>query len=115
MRRRVKLLFICRQNRTRSRTAERLLKGVPGYAAKSAGIDAGSRTRVSEKLIAWADVVFVMQAWHFLYLEENFPEALKRKRVVCLHIPDEYQYMAPELVYLLKRALAQHLHLPESV
>ncbi len=90
-----------------------MLKGVPGYAVKSAGIERGSKTQVNNKLIAWADLVFVMQTWHWLFLEEKFPKALKQKQVVCLHIPDEYSYMEPELVHRLKRALAQHIELPE--
>lgn len=108
-----KLLFICSQNRMRSPTAEQMLQGVPGYAVKSAGIDPSSRTEVNKDLIAWADLVFVMERWHRLILEENFPKALKRKQVICLHIPDEYRYMEPELIHKLQAALAQHIELPK--
>lgn len=110
----MKLLFVCRQNRMRSRTAERMLKGLPGYSVKSAGIEPTSRTQVNKKLITWADLIFVMQRWHWLVLEEDFPKALKGKRVICLNIPDEYQYMEPELVHFLKAALARHIALPQS-
>ncbi len=109
-----KLLFICSQNRMRSPTAEHLLQGVAAYAVKSAGIDPSSRTQVNKELIAWADVIFVMERAHSLILEELFPKALKRKQIVCLHIPDEYCYMEPELIYKLRRALAEHIELPES-
>ncbi len=114
MSRLVKVLFICSQNRMRSPTAERLLQGEPGYIVRSAGIDPNARTRVSKELIAWADLIFVMEKWHRLILEEDFSAALKGKRMICLNIPDEFQYMEPELVYLLKAALAHHLELPES-
>ncbi len=87
---------------------------LPGYTVKSAGIEPGSRTQVNKKLIAWADLVFVMQTWHWLFLEENFPRAVKQKQIVCLHIPDEYFYMEPELVHRLKTALAHHIQLPQS-
>ncbi len=114
MRRPLKLLFICSQNRMRSPTAEHLLQGVPGFTVKSAGIDPSSRTQVSKELIAWADKIFVMERKHWIILEECFPKVLKRKQLICLHIPDEYRYMEPELIRKLKTALAQHIELPES-
>ncbi len=115
MSRLLKLLFICSQNRMRSPTAQHMLQGSPGYVAKSAGVDPTCRTRVNTKLIAWADIIFVMEKWHRLILEEEFAKALKGKRIICLHIPDEYQYMEPELVYLLRTALARHIELPPGV
>ncbi len=111
----MKLLFVCSQNRMRSPTAEHLLQGAPGYAVRSAGLAPSSRTPVSKQLITWANLIFVMEPWHSLVLEQDFSKALKGKRVICLNIPDEYQYMEPELVHVLKTALAQHIDLPESV
>ncbi len=113
MSRLLKLLFICSQNRMRSPTAEHLLQGEPGYTVRSAGVDPNARTRVNKELIAWADLIFVMERWHRLVLEEEFPKASKGKRIICLHIPDEYQYMDPELIRLLKAALARHIELPQ--
>ena len=113
MRHPLKLLFICSQNRMRSPTAERMLQGVSGYAVKSAGIDPSSRTQVNKELIAWADLIFVMERKHVIILEEYFPKAIKRKQIICLHIPDEYSYMEPELIYKLRTALAQRLELLE--
>ncbi len=110
----MKLLFICSQNRMRSPTAEHLLQGAAGYAVKSAGVDLSARTRVHNELIAWADIIFVMEMWQRLILEKDFPKAIRGKRLICLDIPDEYQYMEPELVHLLKKALAQHIELPQS-
>ncbi len=113
MRRRVKLLFLCNQNRMRSPTAEHLLQRAAGYIVKSAGLAPDCPKPISAELLRWADLIFVMQAWHWLFLEENFRAAIKGKRVICLHIPDEYYYMEPELVFKLKAALAPHLQLPE--
>ncbi len=110
----LKLLFICSQNRRRSPTAEHMMQGAIGYVVKSAGVDPNAKTRVNKELIDWADLIFVMERWHRLILEEEFPKALKGKRVLCLHIPDEFQYMDPELIHLLKTTLAQHIQLPES-
>ena len=110
-----KLLFICSKNRLRSLTAEHLFEGVPDYAVKSAGTEPTARIRVNEGHIGWADLIIVMEKKHRRILEENFPEALKGKKVICLHIPDQYHCMQPELVHLLKMGLAQHINLPESV
>jgi predicted protein tyrosine phosphatase len=110
----LKLLFICSQNRMRSPTAEHLLQGVPGYAVKSAGIDPSSSTQVNQELLAWADLIFVMERKHWLILEEEFPKALKQKQIICLHIPDEYSYMEPELIHKLKAALAKYIELPNQ-
>jgi predicted protein tyrosine phosphatase len=110
----LKLLFICSQNKIRSLTAEHMLQGVPGLAVKSAGTEPRSRIRVNEGHIGWADFIFVMEKKHRRILEENFPEALEGKRIICLNIPDEYRYMEPALIDELKTELSQHVQLPEA-
>ena len=110
----LKLLFICSQNRIRSLTAEHMFQGVPGYAVKSAGTEPNSRIRVNEGHIGWADFIFVMEKKHRRILEENFPEVLDGKQVVCLQIPDEYTYMEPALIDELKAGINHHIELPES-
>ena len=42
-----------------------------------------------------------------LRLPEN--SSLKDKRVICLEIPDKYEYMDPELVQLLEAKVPRHL------
>jgi predicted protein tyrosine phosphatase len=110
----LKLLFICSQNRIRSLTADYLLQGIPGYAVKSAGTEPNSRIRVNEGHIGWADLIFVMEKKHRRILEENFPEELNGKQILCLHLPDVYHYMEPGLIADLKAAISQHIELPES-
>jgi predicted protein tyrosine phosphatase len=110
----LKLLFICSQNKIRSLTAEHMLQGVPGIAVKSAGTEPRSRIRVNEGHIGWADFIFVMQKKHRRILEENFPEALEGKSIICLNIPDEYRYMETALMDELKAGLSQHVELPEA-
>jgi predicted protein tyrosine phosphatase len=39
----------------------------------------------------------------------NFEAHLHDKRVICLEIPDEYEFMAPQLVQLLKARVPRHL------
>lgn len=109
----VHLLFICSVNRLRSPTAEELYKDFPGYVAKSAGTDPGARQRVTEGMLGWADRIFVMEARHRSYLRRKFTDVLADKSIICLHIPDEYDYNDPELIDLLKMNLSPHIPVPE--
>lgn len=60
--------------------------------------------------LEWADIVFVMERAHRAKLQRRFGARLKGVRVVCLDIPDEYDFMQPELVALLKKRVGPHLH-----
>lgn len=105
----LKLLFICSRNRWRSPTAETIFDGVNHCSARSAGTEPGARVRVSAGHIGWADVIFVMEKKHLRRLREKFPEALADKPVICLQIPDEYQFMQPELVEILRATVEPQL------
>jgi len=109
MRRPRKLLFICSRNRWRSPTAEKIFHGVDSLQARSAGTETGARIKVTAGHLGWADLVFVMEKKHLRRLQEKFPEALADKRVVCLNIPDDFQFMQPELVTLLQAAVPPYL------
>ena len=67
----------------------------------------------SVALASWADLIFVMEKKHRRILEENFPEALVGRSIICLNIPDEYRYMEPALIDALKSGLSQHIELPK--
>lgn len=105
----MKLLFVCSRNRWRSPTAEKLFNGVNGHQARSAGTESGARIKVTAGHIGWADIVFAMEKKHLQRLQEKFTEELAGKRVICLNIPDDYQFMQPELVDLLQATVPPHL------
>jgi predicted protein tyrosine phosphatase len=98
-----KLLFICSQNRLRSPTAEVVFGEYEGLETDSAGLDQGAEVPLFSDTIEWADLIFVMEKRHRQKLSQQFKPWLKNKRVICLDIPDEYEYMQPELVELLKQ------------
>ena len=104
-----KLLFICSKNRWRSPTAEKVFDGVDGIQARSAGTEPGARIKVTAGHIGWADIVFVMEKKHLRRLQEKFLDELIGKRVVCLNIPDDFQFMQPELVTLLHAVVPLYL------
>jgi predicted protein tyrosine phosphatase len=106
LRGRTRILFVCSQNRLRSRTAEAVFEGRAGISARSAGTLPIARVRVDAALVAWADIVFGMEAEHVDYIRQHFPAAAMGKVLVSLEIPDEYDYMQPELVALLEERVA---------
>ena len=107
-----KVLFVCSQNRMRSLTAEKLLEGRPQLQARSAGTQPDARIVVTEGHLGWADLVICMEKSHLNRLRRKFPEAMQAKRSVCLHIPDDFEFMQPELMDELRAKLANHLPLP---
>ena len=108
------VLFVCSQNRLRSPTAEAVFASHDGLSALSAGTNSDAETPVSGDLIEWADVIFVMERTHRNRIAKKFRPLLRSKRVVVLGIPDEYEYMDPELIEILKRRIPRLLGLRES-
>jgi len=79
------------------------------HHARSAGTGEKARTRVNEKLIAWADVIFVMEQRHRDILKQQFPVQLKNKTLRVLDIEDNYRFNDPELVEIFTVCLADYL------
>ena len=103
------VLFICSQNRLRSPTAERHFADWPGVKTASAGISNDAYVPVSLELLQWADLIVVMEPIHRNKLMARFGSELADKRVVCLDIPDIFQYMEPALIRLLDERVARYL------
>jgi predicted protein tyrosine phosphatase len=97
------LLFICGKNRLRSPTAEAIFCEYEGLAVDSAGLDRDAELPLCSSAIERADIIFVMERSHRQKLSQKFQPWLKNKRVVCLDIPDEYEYMDTALIELLKK------------
>ena len=109
----MKVLFVCSQNRLRSLTAETIFDGVGGHQVRPAGTEEGARIRVTAGHLGWADLVFVMEKRHLSRLQQKFRDSLQGKRVVCLHIPDEFEYMDDDLVDRLRGGVAPYVEFPE--
>jgi predicted protein tyrosine phosphatase len=102
-------LFVCSGNRLRSPTAEAVFATWPDVETDSAGLDNDAIVRLSPEQIEWADLIFVMEASHRNRLGKQFRPYLKGKRVIVLGIPDDYAFMAPELVALLNSKVGRYL------
>jgi predicted protein tyrosine phosphatase len=103
------LLFICSKNQWRSPTAEMLFKNHTVHQARSAGTSDKARIKVNEKLLNWADMVFVMERRHKALLKQRFPLIIPEKLISILEIPDDYRYGDEELIRLLKEKLNDYL------
>ena len=95
------MLFICSQNRLRSPTAEQVFATWPGVEVASAGLNHDAVTPLTAELLEWAEVIFVMERAHRARLSKQFRRHLKQQRVICLGIPDDFDFMEPALVDLL--------------
>ena len=104
-----RVLFICSQNRLRSPTAEQIFSTHPGIECSSGGLNHDAENPVTSELVEWADIVFVMEKAHRNKLSSKFKASLLNKRVVCLDIPDDYEYMDPVLVRLLQSKVSRFL------
>jgi predicted protein tyrosine phosphatase len=64
---------------------------------------------VDDELLEWAELIVVMERAHRSRLSKRFRRSLGGKRIVCLDIPDDYEYMDPALIELLERKVPPFL------
>jgi predicted protein tyrosine phosphatase len=103
------VLFICRFNRCRSATAERLFCKRPDLEVRSAGTSDDALVRVNQRMLEWADTIFTMDPQQHRALARMFPGHPALKRLVCLDIPDDFGFLDPQLVTLLEERVPRHL------
>ena len=65
----------------------------PGVEVASAGLNHDAENPVTPELLDWADLVFVMERAHRNKLSAKFKPHLSGKRIVCLDIPDDYDFI----------------------
>lgn len=99
-----KILFICNQNKNRSKTAEHLFHDK--FETKSAGLYTSKP--VTPQQLNWADVVMVMEESQRNELAKRFPKQYIQKRILSLDIPDKYSYDDPELTKILKSKVKEY-------
>ena len=109
-----RVLFICRFNRMRSPTAERIFCKRGDLDVRSAGTSADALTRVNARMLDWADVIFIMDDQQRQALRRTFGDHPAVAGAVCLDIPDEYAFLQPELVELLQARVEPHLPRPDA-
>jgi predicted protein tyrosine phosphatase len=93
----------------RSPTAERVFFETPGIEVRSAGTERDAEQRVSRDDVEWADLILVMERRHAKRLRELMHRNAMFPRVVSLDIPDEYEFVQPELIALLEQKVTPFL------
>lgn len=101
-----RVLFVCRGGILRSATAMHHFATKYGWNTRCAGTEDYALIPVSEALLTWADAVFVMEDLNVERLKANHPDHLDK--VICLHIPDVYDYMELALIRALENAVDAH-------
>ena len=104
-----RILFVCSQNKLRSPTAEQVFGVWEGLEVSSAGLNHDAVEPLTGEMVEDADVIFVMEKAHRNRLTSRFKRHLKSARVVCLDIPDDYDFMDPKLIRLLEARVPRHL------
>jgi len=105
----IKILFLCSQNKRRSLTAEKILNGINKHEVRSAGTETNSRVKVTPGMLGWADIIFCMEKKHVRRLKEKYNDIVANKEVICLNIPDDYEYMDEALIELLEASVEEYL------
>jgi len=108
------ILFVCSVNKQRSKTASDYFSiKYSGFKFDSGGTNLkmckkeGTQA-LTEELMEWADMVFVMEKKHQKLILDNGGLHFKDK-IIILHIPDKYQYYQKELIVLLEEKVQPHL------
>ena len=99
------VLFLCSQNKLRSPTAEAIFSNIEGFEVRSAGLNNDAVVPISPELVEWADYIFVMEKSHRNKLQKKYRKYINKQRIICLNIPDEYEFMDEGLIRLLKQRI----------
>lgn len=87
----------------RSKTAEYIYLKDERFEVKSAGIDDSADVQLNRELLEWADYIVVMENYHRKWLRQHYPVICADREIICLDIPDMYEFMDPELISELRK------------
>jgi len=105
----IRVLFLCHYNRKRSATAERVFAKDPSLDVRSAGTSGEAMVQVNARMLEWADIVFIMDDDQRRDLARMFPDVPAASRAVILNIKDDYHFLDPALVEMLRDRVTPHL------
>ena len=93
----MKILFVCNQGKNRSTTAAEIFKD--RYKTDFGGI---YNNFFEEANLEWADMIIVMEEHQRAEIGKKYPKQYMKKKILCLDIPDIYDYMQKELIDLIE-------------
>ncbi len=96
-----RVLFICGKGRQRSPAAEQIFASKQDWETDSAGLSADADILVSSEQVDRATHIAVMEKRQLERLKKAFPKLVLGKKIICLDVADDFEFMQPELVDLL--------------
>lgn len=104
-----RVLFVCGRNQWRSPTAQRIYRNDERIEVRSAGVASSAKRRLSEKDLAWADRVLVMEQKHAAAIRQRFRNLVDLPAIAVLDIPDDFRFMDAELIRLLRERVEDEI------
>jgi len=104
-----RVLFVCSQNMLRSPTAEKIFSEYGNLVVASAGVGIDAEIKLNNDYVSGSDLIFVMEEDQREILLKKFKKYLNNVKVVCLDIPDQYDFMDPELIRILWEKVPPHI------
>lgn len=99
------LLFICGKCRQRSPTAEQIFANYDNVETDAAGLSFDADVKLGTDQLDWASHIIVMEKSQMTKIKKNFKKYINGKKIICLDIPDKFEYMQDELIELLQQRI----------
>lgn len=100
-----RLLFICGKCRQRSPTAEHVFSSYDNVETDAAGLSNDADILLGVDQLDWATHVIVMEKSQTSKIRRSFKKHINDKKLICLDIPDKFDYMQAELIELLQERM----------
>lgn len=98
------ILVVCSHNKWRSPTAEKIYRHDSRFRIRSAGLGKLSPHFLSQKDLLWANLLLYMEKDHIERIKSLYP-MVELPKAINLDISDEYPFMDPELVEIIKEKI----------
>lgn len=104
-----RVLTVCSASCLRSPTAAVVLNQEYGYNTKAAGVSLECAiVPVTGRLLMWSQEIVVMENWQAHEIEAMLEMMHIERPVICLNIDDNYSYMQPELIEMIKESYNEY-------
>ena len=110
----LRVLFVCTQNKVRSLTAEHLYRERQDLEVRSCGTAAFAKNQLTEEVMKWADMVFIFDELQADAIEKKFGKDVFGKEIISLGLADVYQYKSESLVLKLTAKIEPYLGRPNA-
>ncbi|HBD02018.1 TPA: protein-tyrosine-phosphatase [Candidatus Collierbacteria bacterium] len=100
----LRILVVCSHNKWRSPTAEAIYRKDKRFHIKSAGLGKLSPHQISLRDIETSNLILYMEKDHLERIKLLFPN-VRLPSAINLDIPDQYCFMDPELIEILREKI----------